>query len=242
MTLAQNNPEAWIQRLYTTAVAYQKGERVKRDRSRTLGFGNGNHLLRTFDEHAWYLSAADPDTLPPPSPQFHTCFSGEVSLWTYSDIFPWSGFALLVVDGVPRVCLESMDFSKNPDFPLAEQQEELQRSVDKYGEYSYSILDTFPEVNLRAHPNMAALTMGSGEIKPLTEFLRFPQQFITGDNPRRGLRNVRIQERHIFPTSSGSEVEVALGTTSDFDGIVFQHLWAMLNKKLIVFSGMVPAH
>lgn len=89
---------------------------------------------------------------------------------------------------------------------------------------------------------MAALTMGTGEIKPLTEFLRIPQQFITGDNPRRGLRNVHVLEQHFFPTANGSEVEVVLGTTTSFDNTVLQHIWATLNGKLIMFSGMVPAH
>ena len=72
MNVSHNNPQAWLDRLYETAIAYQKGHSVQRDRSRTLGFGRGNHLLRTFDEHAWYLSFAAPDTLPPPTPVLHT--------------------------------------------------------------------------------------------------------------------------------------------------------------------------
>ena len=242
MNVSHNNPQAWLDRLYETAIAYQKGHSVQRDRSRTLGFGRGNHLLRTFDEHAWYLSFAAPDTLPPPTPVLHTYFTHDVALWTFTDIFPWSGYALLVVEGTPRLCVESIDLSKKPDYQPKEYQAEIQKLIDTHGEYSYSILDTFPQPHFRAHPHMAALTMGTGEIKPLTEFLRIPQQFITGDNPRRGLRNVHVLEQHFFPTTNGSEVEVVLGTTTSFDNTVLQHIWATLNGKLIMFSGMVPAH
>ena len=35
---------------------------------------------------------------------------------------------------------------------------------------------------------------------------------------------------------------MVLGTTTSFDNTVLQHIWATLNGKLIMFSGMVPAH
>ena len=35
MNVSHNNPQAWLDRLYETAIAYQKGHSVQRDRSRT---------------------------------------------------------------------------------------------------------------------------------------------------------------------------------------------------------------